>query len=120
MPETISSTNDLYFSYKNADNGNYITQKKINNQIIQYKNTSDVKKLKNKIVLIENADPGYDFIFSQKIKGLITKFGGQNSHMSIRSAELSLPACIGIGENKFNEILLKKEITLDCQNKKIY
>ena len=120
LPETISSTNDLYFSYKNADNGNYITQKKINNQIIQYKNTSDVKKLKNKIVLIENADPGYDFIFSQKIKGLITKFGGQNSHMSIRSAELSLPACIGIGENKFNEILLKKEITLDCQNKKIY
>jgi glutamine kinase len=120
LPETISSANDLYFSHKNADNGNYITQKKINNQIIQYKNTGDVKKLKNKIVLIENADPGYDFIFSQKIKGLITKFGGQNSHMSIRSAELSLPACIGIGENKFNEILLKKEITLDCQNKKIY
>lgn len=120
LPETISSINDLYFSYKNTDNGNYITQKKINSQIIQYKNTSDVKKLKNKIVLIENADPGYDFIFSKKIKGLITKFGGQNSHMSIRSAELSLPACIGIGENKFNEILLKKEITLDCQNKKIY
>ena len=32
----------------------------------------------NKIVLIENADPGYDFIFSHKILGLVTKFGGMN------------------------------------------
>ena len=120
LPETISSINDIYLSYKNSDNGNYITQKKINGQIIQYKNTKDIRKLENKIVLIENADPGYDFIFSKKIKGLITKFGGQNSHMSIRSAELSLPACIGVGENKFHKILLNREITLDCQNKKIY
>ena len=120
LPETISSINDIYFSYKNSDNGNYITQKKINGEIIQYKNTKDIRKLENKIVLIENADPGYDFIFSKKIKGLITKFGGQNSHMSIRSAELSLPACIGVGENKFQKILLSREITLDCQNKKIY
>jgi len=59
-------------------------------------------------------------IFSKKIKGLITKYGGQNSHMSIRSAELSLPASIGVGENKFNEILKKRNITLDCLNKKIY
>ena len=36
------------------------------------------------IVLIENADPGYDWIFSKNIKGLITKNGGINSHMSIR------------------------------------
>ena len=30
----------------------------------------------NKIIVIENADPGYDFIFSKKISGLITKYGG--------------------------------------------
>ena len=120
LPETISEINDLYLFHKNVKNGNFVTQKKINSKFIHYKDLKDLKKLENKIVIIENADPGYDFLFSRKIKGLITKFGGQNSHMSIRSAELSLPACIGIGEKKFNEILLRKNITLDCLNKKIY
>ena len=120
LPETIIDANDLYLFHKNVKNGNYVTQKKINSKFVHYKNISDLKKLDNKIVIIENADPGYDFIFSKKIKGLITKYGGQNSHMSIRSAELSLPACIGVGEEKFNEILKKKNLTLDCLNKKIF
>ena len=81
---------------------------------------SDIEKIDNKIVMIESADPGYDFIFSRKIKGLVTKFGGQNSHMSIRAAELSLPSCIGVGDKKFSEILTKKNLTIDCLNKKIY
>ena len=120
LPETISDISDLYLFEKNSENGNYITQKKIQSQVIHYKNIKDLKKLDNRIVIIESADPGYDFIFSKKIKGLITKFGGQNSHMSIRSAELSLPACIGVGEKKFNQIILKKNLTIDCLNKKIY
>jgi glutamine kinase len=120
LPETIAKINDLYLFHKNVRNGNFVTQKTINSKFIYYKSIKDLKKLDNKIVIIENADPGYDFIFTRKIRGLITKFGGQNSHMSIRAAELSLPACIGVGEKKFNEILLKKNITLDCLNKKIY
>ena len=52
----------------------------------------------DKIVLIENADPGFDFLFSYKIKGLITKYGGANSHMAIRCMELGLPAIIGSGD----------------------
>ena len=43
------------------------------------------------IICIENADPGYDFIFNYKIKGLITKFGGSNSHMAIRCLEKIYP-----------------------------
>ena len=120
LPETICTIKDLYFSHKNITNGNYITQKKTTGKLVHYKNIRDLNKLDNKIVIIESADPGYDFIFSRKIKGLITKFGGQNSHMSIRSSELSIAACIGVGENKFNEILSKRNITLDCLNKKIY
>ena len=56
--------------------------------------------------------------FSKKIKGLITKFGGQNSHMSIRSSELSLPAAIGVGDEIYNSLKNKKYINLDCLNKK--
>ena len=32
------------------------------------------------------------YIFTKKINGLITEFGGPNSHMSIRCNELQVPA----------------------------
>ena len=52
--------------------------------------------------MIENADPGYDWIFLHKIRGFITKYGGLNSHMAIRAAELGIPAAIGTGEFYIN------------------
>ena len=75
--------------------------------------------IKNKIILIENADPGYDWVLSQNIKGLITKYGGVNSHMSIRCEELNKPAAIGIGDKNFEEICKISNIILDCKEKKI-
>ena len=86
LPETITSIKDLYVYEKNILGGNFVTQKVISGEIIELKDLKSLKKIENKILLIESADPGYDFIFSKKIKGLITKFGGQNSHMSIRSS----------------------------------
>ena len=73
----------------------------------------------NKIVLIENADPGYDWIFGYKIKGLITKFGGANSHMTIRCNELNIPAAIGCGESMFKNLLKENKLSLNCKNKVI-
>ena len=75
--------------------------------------------MSGKIVAIENADPGYDYIFNKKIDGLITKYGGINSHMAVRCAELSIPAAIGVGEILYEKIINKKFITLDCESKKI-
>ena len=69
------------------------------------------------IVLIKNADPGYDWIFSEKILGLITQFGGVNSHMVIRCSELDLPAIVGVGEKYFKEIQNSKKIELNCKAK---
>ena len=40
--------------------------------------------------------------FSRNISGLITCWGGANSHMAIRSGELGLPAVIGVGELDYN------------------
>ena len=72
----------------------------------------------NKIVMIESADPGYDWIFTHKIKGLITKYGGAASHMAIRSSEFNLPAAIGVGSDY--EIFKKgKRVVLDCENRRI-
>ena len=39
--------------------------------------------------------------------------------MSIRCAELNLPAIIGVGEIMFNNIINHNNIILDCTSKKI-
>ena len=52
--------------------------------------------------------------FFKENKGLVTKYGGINSHMSIRCEELNLPAVIGVGEENYEKIkkLYKNSIKL--------
>ena len=73
---------------------NYITNLKASGKTVFINSQHKIEDLTGKIVLIENADPGYDWIFTQKIAGLITKYGGANSHI-IRCAEFGIPAAIG-------------------------
>ena len=75
----------------------------------------NVQLVKEKIVIIENADPGYDWIFSTNIRGLITCYGGVASHMAIRCAELNVPAAIGCGHSLFSRLPLSGEIRLNCE-----
>ena len=112
------SPNDFYVSSILLSKPNFITDKKIEGDVvfIAKNNNQDIK---NKIAVIENADPGFDWIFSKKIKGLITKYGGVNSHMSIRCEELQIPAIIGFGEDNYRQILTKKKLFFDCKNQKI-
>lgn len=66
------------------------------------------------IVFAEKADPGFDWIFSHRILGLVTKFGGANSHMAIRCAEFALPAAIGCGERLFETMRRGAVVELNC------
>ena len=95
----------------------FIKSKKIISKFINLKDVSNNINLDNKIVCIENADPGFDFVFSHKINGLITAFGGPNSHMSIRCNEFSMPAAIGIGEKKFQLLTKNNNLYLNCKKK---
>ncbi|MCP3902666.1 MAG: sugar metabolism cluster protein [Planctomycetes bacterium] len=72
-----------------------------------------------RIVLIPNADPGFDWLFSREIAGLITMYGGVNSHMAIRAAEFQLPAAIGVGELLYEEISQAQMLELDCGSRQI-
>ena len=79
----------------------------------------DIKspELDKTIVFIDSADPGYDWLFSIDIKGLVTQYGGVNSHMAIRAAERGIPAAIGIGEYHMQKIAKSSVIEIDCSNK---
>ena len=117
MPEVLLGKKDLFFN-KEKSNSNFIGTS------TAFGKTMYLNKFKpninyNRIVCINNADPGFDFIFTKKISGLITKFGGVNSHMAIRCAELGIPAVIGVGENLFNQIIKSPLATIDCQRKNI-
>lgn len=119
LPYLIVSNNDFFVSSLLQSKPNFITNKSITGELFFLENGIKNKNLKNKIVVIENADPGFDWIFSHKIKGLITKFGGVNSHMSIRCEELNLPAIIGFGEDNYMKILKTKILDINCDLGKI-
>ncbi len=118
LPDVITSAKDLYLIKAEETKINFISNKSIISKLKEFKKTNKNENLEC-VICIENADPGYDFLFSKNIKGLITKYGGQNSHMAIRCAELNLPALIGVGENLYREITNSKTIKIDCELKKI-
>ena len=117
LPELIFSKKDIDGFYYENSKPNFITQVCIEGELVLLSLGNE--DLTDKIVVIENADPGYDWIFSHKIKGLITKFGGAASHMAIRCSEFGLPAAIGCGKNIFEKLDSKDIIQLDCLNQKI-
>lgn len=120
LPPLIFSKNDFEIVKYYVSKPNYITSKKLVKNIIKLKNFDNkVQNLSNKIVLIENADPGYDWIFTRNPSGLITKYGGVASHMAIRCSELGLPAVIGCGEILFEKLLNSNKVLLDCKNEQV-
>tara|TARA_Y100000741_G_scaffold360652_1_gene343239 strand:- start:2754 stop:5069 length:2316 start_codon:yes stop_codon:yes gene_type:complete len=118
LPEIITNWKDIYFFKEKNNKTNFIGKKNIVGKVKILKMRNNIK-LDNKIVCIESADPGYDFIFNQKIKGLVTKFGGKNSHMAIRSSELGLPAAIGVGNFLYKKFEDDITVELNCEQNKI-
>ena len=118
LPQLISDTKGAYVAPFQMNLPNYISNKIVRGELVNLL-LNQTKKINNKIVLIENADPGYDWIFTYKIKGLITKYGGVNSHMAIRCREFNLPAAIGCGPQLYDKIENSKNIILDCSINKI-
>ena len=118
LPDIILSKNDIYSYYESKSKINFITDRSISGEVVKINDFKKNKKyFNNKIVIIENADPGYDFIFNYNIKGLITKYGGSNSHMAIRCLENQVPACIGVGAIYFDQLIESKNVYIDCNNK---
>jgi len=116
LPPLISSKDDIWgFEYFDSE-PNFITQKSITASVVKKINKSN---LTGAIVCIPSADPGYDWLFSYKIAGLITAWGGANSHMAIRAGELGLPSVIGAGEILFKAWSNAKNLYIDCPGRRV-
>ncbi len=118
LPQIIINSDDVFYFTEKTIKPNFFGNKISENEIF-FLEKNNFKSLDNKIICIRGADPGYDFIFNHEISGLITEFGGVNSHMSIRCSELNIPAAIGVGSINFNNVINSKKVNLDPISKKI-
>ena len=98
---------------------NYISLGSAEGHVIYIDQNNLGANIKGKIVFIESADPGYDWIFSHAIGALVTKYGGVNSHMAIRAGELNIPAVIGAGENNFVNWSSANYLVVDCAARQV-
>lgn len=120
LPHLITCSEDIMVVPFLRCRPNYITQQKAKaSKVFLDGHNENPPDLQEKIVMIESADPGFDWIFTQKIAGLITKFGGANSHMAIRCAELNIPAAIGCGKQIFNRLIKAQSIEIDCSKEQV-
>ena len=116
----IRGVRDIHIVPVHRSEPNFITQDEVEGASKFLQPTTVIHgNLEDAIVCIENADPGFDWIFTKGIKGLITKYGGANSHMAIRCAELKLPAAIGCGEEQFDKLTESRRLNLNCATKTI-
>ena len=86
LPPLLASSADLDAFLIGADRPNFIGSSNITADCLDLTDQSDTQGLKvaGRIVLIPQADPGYDWLFGQGIAGMVTLYGGANSHMAIR------------------------------------
>ena len=121
LPSLIFNEKDFELIHAHTTRPNFITDSLIKGELINLDSLSDdnYDHVSGRIVLLEKADPGYDWIFSKGIAGLITRFGGAASHMAIRCAEFGIPAAIGCGETIFKELKAKHVVELNCAEKTI-
>lgn len=119
LPMLLRSREEVLGFKVLTEEPNFITQLSTSGKVEVLTNNSKVEELEGKIVFIESADPGFDWLFNTKLSGLVTQFGGRNSHMAIRAGELGLPAVIGAGEKHFNQWKRCERLVIDCSNQKV-
>lgn len=117
LPPLITRPQDIWSFELAQGEPNYITLRQASGPVA----TADLPhpQLAGAILLIESADPGFDWVFAHGIGGLITMYGGANSHMAIRAGELGIPAVIGAGEVLYGHWRRARQLELDCANHQV-
>jgi len=118
LPDLILSPSDVFHFHMGQHEPNFITVGRVEADVIPEQRLGS-DRLAGKAVFIRSADPGYDWIFSKGIAGLVTQFGGANSHMAIRAAEAGIPAVIGCGQRNFDTWSSAERLEIDCATRMV-
>ncbi len=121
LPDLITSPVDLSVVKQHLTRPNFVTTARVTGDVVVLATLSPNggAGLGGKIVALEAAEPGSDWILALGIAGLVTRYGGALSHMTIRCAEFGIPAAIGCGNEIFFRVARAKRISLDCMEGRI-
>jgi adenylylsulfate kinase-like enzyme/phosphohistidine swiveling domain-containing protein len=117
LPPIIASPDEVFAFHLPPSQPNFITRKSVTAPVASVGDPPET--FAGRILFVPSADPGFDWIFTRNISGFVTQFGGANSHMAIRAAELGIPAVIGAGETLFGRWQTARKLCLDCTNQKV-
>ena len=117
LPPVILSPEEVFAFHLPPTQPNFITGKSVTAEVASVGDPPET--FAGRILFVPSADPGFDWIFTRDISGFVTQFGGANSHMAIRAAELGIPAVIGAGEVRFRRWESARKLCLDCTNQKV-
>ncbi|RIL08053.1 MAG: pyruvate, phosphate dikinase [Proteobacteria bacterium] len=104
LPSAIFAATDVDVVLEDLATPTFVGSQTVSGEVAVLSPLHSPGNICGKIVAIEQADPGYDWIFPHGPIGLVTRFGGANSHMAIRCVEHGLAAAIGCGERAFTRI----------------
>lgn len=116
LPPVLSQPEDVWAFEWPELVPNFVTQKQVTAPVVSHVQR---ERLVDAVVCIPNADPGFDWLFAQPIAGLITAWGGANSHMAIRAGEQGLPAVIGAGEVLYRRWSNSHRLHIDCAGRRV-
>jgi phosphohistidine swiveling domain-containing protein len=116
LPPLITHPDEVWAFHVPESEPNFITQGSVTGHVVVPELRQE---LAGGIVFIPSADPGFDWLFSHPIGGLVTAYGGANSHMAIRANELGLPSVIGAGETLFKQWSRARMLHVNCSTRRV-
>jgi hypothetical protein len=117
LPATMNTLTDLRCFATHPGKPTYVGTGKSIGRICLQPTPADLPE--NHIVVLPNADPGFEWLFSRSLAGVITMYGGANSHMAVRCAESGIPAAIGVGQHIYAKLAGAALVQLDCAGQTI-
>jgi len=111
LPPLITGPDDIWSHELPCGSPNFITSGIATGQTADVENGEEPG---DRIAFIRCADPGFDWIFARGIRGLITAYGGVNSHMAIRAREFDIPTVTGVGEVRYGRWLAAHRLQIDA------
>ncbi|GGS80332.1 MULTISPECIES: PEP-utilizing enzyme [Streptomyces] len=118
LPEVITDTGDLHCFRRGSGRTNFIGTGRVDGRVHAAPAPASPPE-PGSIIVIESADPGYDWIFAHRPGALVTAYGGANSHMAIRCAELGIPAAIGAGPQSHAACAVADRLVVDCDARRL-
>lgn len=119
VPGMIWEPRELYCFDIDLNVPNFFGSDTVQGDLLVVKDHCDPELVKGRVILLENADPGFDFLFRSEPLAIVTAYGGQNSHVAIRCLSQGIRCVTGIGVVAYEYLLEQSAVRIDFEGQKL-